>query len=179
MPLATMVDIETLSTHETNAVVLSIGAVRFSLADKPIIHSVGSWVLQLHPQFAAGREVLQSTVDWWAHPDRAEARKHWAEAKNIFSIPKALDELSEYIGAMPVWANGACFDIGNLTSLYTLTGRKVPWAYNAVRDARTIYNACPLYREKPGSWDEVAHHPTEDCLRQIWRLWEHTDKLGI
>jgi hypothetical protein len=180
-PEGIMVDIETLSTHPFNAAVLSIGAVRFAMKkDAPVI--IGTpylSVLDLNAQIAAGREVSNDTIKFW-RDQTPEARKHWADGTPM-RVNDALHSFYEFYGGskdpdLPIWANGICFDIGNLESLYRqfFPPNRIPWKYNATRDARTMYRAIPELRSRPPSaMGGADHDPVVDCRNQVWGLWEH------
>ncbi len=173
-----MLDIETLSAHPTDAVVLSIGVMSFIMREAaPTMTGHGLWVLSLNEQIADGRDISAETLDFWAAQPPA-AREHW---RNVEAIPviSALSRLTAFIQPNPkpdyppIWANGICFDIGNLESLYRAYSMSIPWRYNDVRDARTIYRVLPKLRERPPYADTgTAHDPIADCNKQIWGLWE-------
>jgi|SRR6185437_11888845 len=169
-----MVDIETLSTHTSNAVILSVGAVKFDLfEDFPVFHDEKMWVLDAHEQIAAGRDVSQNTLKFWADQP-PEAREHWACAVDRVPVHVFANEFREFCSLDSlIWAHGICFDINNIESLYC--NDTAPWRYNKVRDCRTIVNCCAERRQQPGNihGSVVAHNPMSDCYAQIWSLWEH------
>jgi hypothetical protein len=178
-PQGVMIDIETLSTHPSNAVVLSIGAVKFALRkQRPMFLGPKHFltVLELHSQIAAGREISAETQKFWREQS-PDARKHWTDTPPE-RVHEGLIALGNFIGdpELPVWANGICFDIGNLDSLYRtfLPDKGVPWKYNSTRDARTVYRALPEVCTIPdGALTTIAHDPVADCYNQIWGLWQH------
>lgn len=178
-PSEVMVDIETLSTSTHNAVVLSIAAARFTLDQRGAkIEQTGLWVPDLHAQIAKGRGISDATMKWWRAQDD-DARAHWKDTPPI-PVIDALQGLGTFICDMdtPIWSNGCCFDIGNLESLFAQWEMPVPWRYNAVRDARTIYKATPQLRDKKIE-PLPAHNPINDCVNQIWRLWEHRAETDL
>lgn len=175
-----MVDIETLAL-DADALVLSIGVIPFDCVGKD-----GPWfgesflaVPNLTEQIMMGRTIETSTQTWWGDPEREAASLHWRAPPKQLTVRSALAELSGFIReaeAPRVWANGAVFDIGILNSLYAQCGMKVPWKYNAVRDARTLYDVLPKHPDR--NWcnpekDGPLHHPVVDCRVQIIRMWEH------
>lgn len=173
-----MLDIETLSTAN-NAVVLSIGALGFQIEkEAPKVIASRLWVLDLHSQIAAGRDISAGTMKFWREQTKS-ARAHWAEDKPQ-DVTEVLVSLGGFIGESLVWANGSCFDIGILTSLHEQWSMGVPWKYNAVRDARTIYKATPKLRDRPTDLNlGPEHDPVADCISQVWGLWEHRAETDL
>lgn len=173
-----MLDLETLGL-KNNAVVLSFAAVAFKLyEEQPEIHNRKTWVLNLRSQFAKGRTTSDSTLQFWRDQPSA-ARAHW-ERGTPMSVELALQQLGDFFplgGNHIVWANGIVFDIGIIESLYHDFDVDVPWRYNAPRDMRTLYRTFKEARTRPPSAKEgIAHHPEDDCVNQIWTLWEHWPK---
>jgi hypothetical protein len=171
-----MLDIETLGLDST-AVVLSIGVTKFTLNEAaPLIGDSMLWTPNLAEQFAKGRNVNHSTLDFWRkQPDAAKAS--WLYPSKPEPVHTALTELSQFISSdyeVMMWANGITFDFGIMASLYHDFEIQVPWKYNAVRDARTIYRVLPKIRTRPeGSEQGPEHDPVADCIFQIWNLWGH------
>lgn len=173
-----MIDIETLAL-DANALVLSIGVMQFDCigTDRPWFGDPMLLVPDLVEQIMMGRTIENSTQKWWADPLHAEAAAHWKHPLTKLPVRAALAELSDFVKEAPrVWANGAVFDIGILNSLYHACGMTSPWKYNAVRDARTLYDVLPHIETR--SWDNPendgpAHHPVVDCRVQIIKMWEH------
>lgn len=176
-----MVDIETMSPHPWNALVLSIGAVHFipDRPDAPYIDVGMSVALDPLEQMLWGREVDPATQKWWAERD-VDAQDCWLRGKHV-DVLTGLNLLSTYLyGTTPsedvlyVWAHGVGFDFGNLESLYrkVFGPHSMPWKYNAVRDSRTIAREFPKQRTTSRTIAGVAHDPVADCITQIWDLWE-------
>jgi 3' exoribonuclease, RNase T-like len=173
-----MVDIETLGLA-SNAVVLSFAAVKFKLYDeKPMIDKRHTWVLNLRSQFGKGRTTTYSTLEFW-RDQPAAARAHW-ELGDPMSVELALQQFGDLFPREEehlIWANGIIFDIGILESLHRDFNVDVPWRYNAPRDMRTIIRTLSDTRKRPPSAElGIAHHPEDDCVHQIWSLWEHWPK---
>lgn len=172
MTLRIMLDIETLSTHNSNAVVLSVGAVPWSQNKAGVIFNPSRlWVLSLRDQFARGRTTMDSTIKWWQSQSDA-ARKHWhyPEERPV-EIGTFAQEFGQWFPSdAEAWANGIVFDLGNLATLLGVT----PWKYNAAADARTMYRHTTQFRQRPlDAIDVGAHDPIVDCKNQIWGVWEH------
>ncbi len=75
-----MIDIETLSTHPHNAVVLSVAAVSFELhRAAPQIFDSRLCVLDIHEQIAEGREISYDAMKFWREQS-PKARAHWGHS---------------------------------------------------------------------------------------------------
>lgn len=170
-----MLDIETASNHETNALILSVGMVAFTLAPAaPMFESKNLWVPTLRHQLALGRGTSASTLEWWRQQSDS-ARAHWIDEENPIDLGEMVSSmilaLKEY--NRTIWAQGICFDIGNLSNLFSQMGYSAPWGYNAPRDSRTIQRTMPLQRSRPTSLPVgTLHDPIYDCEQQIWSIWE-------
>lgn len=170
-----MLDIETLSTHNTNAAVLSVGAVEWTMnKERVIFTSKLSWVLNLSEQFALGRTTMDSTIKWWSEQSDA-ARAHWLTTPQT-NLRGFRDGLRSMIHADPdceVWAKGIMFDLGNVASLYYAAGEDVPWHYRAPSDMRVFWRTNTPQRARPTDLLEGPQHdPVADCESQIWNVWE-------
>lgn len=171
-PMDLMVDIETMSTHNTNALVLSVATVRFPRRPPRgvIITALSSelWVLDPTEQLAAGRHVDPNTQKFWKEQTE-KARDHWVNADTC-SIERFKTEFELALaGGEYIWANGILFDLGNIASFWDTP----PWKYNAPRDLRTI-RRCVGERDDAQSLviELTPHDPISDCLQQIHDLWQ-------
>jgi len=174
-----MIDIETMGTHTSESLILSVGAITFTMhKDGPSFLESFLKVLTWEPQVISGRRIEPGTQKWWSE-QTPQARRHWTDGDKIH--PAYLrDELLNFYNVTnlevrsDVWANGIVFDIGNLENLFHTYEKPIPWEYNAVRDARTIYQMPRLRQADPEIMAGfIGHDPIEDCKKQIWRLWEH------
>lgn len=180
-----MIDIETMSTDTSNALILSVGAVEFALHKRnPVFLDQWSWLPNLRHQLALGRATSANTITWWLAPERAAARTAW-----LVGSPTPLRVFADGLRsvtrtAKEVWANGVAFDLSNIAALVAQIDNesvvvtdehgKTPWKYNAASDARTIYKHTAQLRERPADLDfGPAHDAVADCKNQIWGLWEH------
>jgi hypothetical protein len=171
-----MIDIETLATSQ-NSLVLSIAAVKFTLFhERPAFHSEILIIPSMIDQIMLGRHVDPSTQDFWAKQPH-EVSSHWKDRQHeALNRWDTIQNLSAFYGnaEQRVWAHGICFDISILENLYGSSA--VPWKYNRVLDARTVDRICPT-RRTPTEDQGLnilalnAHHPIDDCKRQIWSLW--------
>lgn len=178
-----MIDVETLSTRP-DAVVLSIGARKFTLDEAngfPVFGDPFLVIPSITEQIALGRHVDMETVAWWQQQS-SEAKAHWRDASDS-CISESIGNINNFFWDVDpvnlVWAHGTDFDIPILKSLFGIV--KLPWKYNAVRDARTVYRLLPRLRIKPPdaiSLTGVKHHPVDDCDDQIWHLWERLKSTG-
>lgn len=174
----TMLDIETLSTRP-DAVVLSIGAVRFQLSPgtnngEPYFDDEICILPNLREQIALGRHVDMKTVSWWASLIPA-ARAHWAANYPESYLEESRKLLGDFVdGSETIWAHGTDFDIGVLRTLFA----EPPWKYNVVRDARTMYRNLIKKRKMSPDLKFIEHDPVDDSKQQIWRLWERIDNAS-
>lgn len=172
-----MIDIETLGL-DSHALVLSIGAIPFDCVgrDGPWFGDPFFAVPDMLEQILSGRTIERSTQLFWSAQSE-QASNHWRNPLRTLAVRSALAELSDFLKDAPrIWANGIVFDIGVLNDLYRQVGMTPPWKYNAVRDARTLYDIMP--HQDGRLWvnpeaDGVPHHPVTDCRVQIIRMWEH------
>jgi hypothetical protein len=148
-----MLDVETLGLRE-NTVVLSIGACVFDSA------GLGAdFYIELSPDRQHGSIDL-STIRFWLNQ---ESKGIQCPISGTASVQEAIVSLGEFLGDacqgeyedLVIWANGIDFDLPKVTNLYNYLGLPVPWKYNAVRDARTIYKTFALYGTKP---EHLAKH---------------------
>jgi len=163
-----MLDIETLSTNTSLAVITQIGAVKFNAAgiDRKQFH-LG---LDVDQQLAWGRVIDADTLAWWDTQDGSPY------LRNYFTVPRVLTALNRYIGsATRIWANGTVFDIGNLNSLYNMAGMSIPWPYNSATDMRTLRRYLGLNKESVQMPNHVA---VDDAYHQAaWVIEVAGDKL--
>jgi hypothetical protein len=173
-----MIDLETMSTHPSNAVVLSLAAIPFELfAAGPKHGPTLKRVLNINEQLMKGREVLASTQAFWMDQPE-EARAHWFDARLQVQVAEVLCELADFVREHKperIWANGIVFDIGNLETLFRQFGVPVPWKYNVPRDMRTVCREFPAinFQTNDGNTTGVLHDPESDCVDQIAALWSH------
>ncbi len=158
-----MLDTETLGTT-ADAVILSIGAVKFDL-ETGHIDDLGFYrSISVESNLDYKRRISESTLLWWFKQDAA-AQAVFHEPKE--SLPDALGELSDWIGTseFSVWSNGADFDIPMLSHAYTQVQQEVPWKFFNNRCYRT-------YKNLPGAKGirtpvlGVKHNALSDAFQQ-------------
>lgn len=133
-----MIDLETLGTV-ADAVILSIGAVRFDL-DSAAIDDAGFYAsVSIDSNLEHKRRIQEDTLIWWM--------KQSIAAQSVFHEPKqtlevALTELSDWIGRPDqyVWSNGADFDLPMLAHAYAQLRMDPPWKFWNSRCFRTYKN---------------------------------------
>lgn len=158
-----MLDCETLGTT-ADAVILSIGAVKFDL-DSNEIDDAGFYAsMTIESNLDYGRRIQEDTLLWWLKQDAA-AQQVFHEPKTVLS--EALIELSDWVGddSYTVWSNGADFDLPMLAHAYTQIGVEAPWKFWNSRCFRT-------YKNLPGAKKirlpvaGVKHNALSDAYQQ-------------
>jgi exodeoxyribonuclease VIII len=158
-----MIDLETRSTHG-NAVILSIGAVKFT--DTEILDTFYV-VLDSDQGIDMGLHVDAATDQWWKEQG-PEARAA------VFDAPKTdykegLFLLNEwYKTDLPTWGNSAVFDNVILRNSFAAFGVRCPWTYRNDRCYRTV-------RHEHGNIDfptfvGTKHNALDDALAQVKHL---------
>lgn len=171
-----MIDLETLGTR-ADAVILSIGAVKFNLDsgkidDKAFYASVS--IDSNHE--AVQRHISESTLLWWF--DQSE------EARKVFTEPKttlyaALEDFNSWMDGnidrerVKVWSNGADFDIPMMAHAFDTNGLAIPWMFYNARCFRT-YKALPQASGVLKPQNKCAHNALQDAITQAqWLISIH------
>jgi len=157
-----MIDNETFSTR-ADAVILSIGAVKFDL-ERGIIEDDGFYAsISIESNLKAGRHISDSTVTWWMGQGE--------DAKRLFDEPKvhlvdALISFTEWIGndVIAPWSNGADFDVPMIAHAFDTHGLAIPWNFWNVKCFRTFKNLPGA--PKCTSPAQIKHHALHDALSQ-------------
>lgn len=158
-----MCDLETLGTT-ADAVILSIGAVKFDLETGDIDDSAFYRSVSVDSNLEKGRRISEDTLIWWfKQPAAAQAVFH--EAKE--SLDGALIEFSDWIGSgdYSMWSNGADFDLPMMAHAYTQFGIEIPWKFWNSRCFRTYKNlpGAKSIRVEPTG---VKHNALSDAFQQ-------------
>jgi hypothetical protein len=171
-----MLDLETMG-NGNDAAIVSIGAVKFDTDHILDEFHVG---VELASAMQFGGKADPGTVEWWLHPDRAQARDNLLALVKI-DLPSALQGFSQWFGEdKPIWGNGATFDNVILRSAYARAGMEYPARFWNDRCYRTVKNAYPeitLVREG------VHHDACDDArcqakhLQAIWASLRNRDTL--
>jgi hypothetical protein len=166
-----MLDLETLATT-ADAVILSVGAVRFDLDSGFVFDAPGdAFYRAISIDSQHTRKISGSTLGWWAKQSDA-ARAVFTETN--CTLGKALAELTNWFdpqpGTMPnVWSNGADFDLPMLNHAYDQLGLTPPWQPYAGRCYRTFKNlpgARAIKVERQG----LHHNALDDAIYQARHL---------
>lgn len=184
-----MLDLETLDTRET-AVILSIGAVRFSL-DELVLGDEFYCIVDPVSCQQHGLTIGADTVRWWMGQSaeaRAEYNTPLSEAP-YYNLPIALERFQEFVGYRltidgerrlrvndsKVWGNGATFDNMIIRNAYRACNLPVPWSYKNDMCFRTMMKMFPVKEEPSG----VKHHALDDARRQaqaLIRVWQSIER---
>lgn len=175
-----MIDIEGMSTHERNAVILSVAIVEFKMTiEEP--HFLGNNVFfpMIETQLFLGRIVSDDTQRWWREQsDQARDASISTVRCELFQLCQGLLSIGggEEEKNVTVWADCMCYDFGNLVDLCDKVIGKRPWRYSAAHDVHTL-KYFPAKRIKPPHVIECLdlHNPVDDCIKQVWDLWELWD----
>lgn len=171
-----MIDLETLGTRH-NAVILSIGAVKFDPGIPADIQDRFHVAVDPSSCQNFGLEIDASTVMWWLHADRDMAREKLLGHLR-FDLPTALEGFALWFGqeSMPVWGNGATFDNMILRSAYEATHIPCPWKYWHDRCFRTVKNMVPAIAQLHLG---VLHDAANDAASQALHLQVLVRHLGL
>lgn len=161
-----MFDNETLATA-ADAVIMSIGAVRFDL-DTGEIDDVGFYSsISVESNLELKRRISEETLIWWMGQDIA-AKAVFREKKQ--TLRAALEDLTDWIGPddCQVWSNGADFDLPMLAHAMTQVGMEIPWKYYNSNCFRT-------YKKLPGAKNiripaVAKHNALADAHNQVETL---------
>ena len=164
--IQSMVDIETLSTKE-NALILSIGAVKFSL-DNGIIDT---FYVNLDPKTGKeyGRNIMKETIEWW---DKQDIKAKKAVFVDAVDYKEGLESFIDWYGtkSIPIWANSPYFDVKIIDSSLTAIGcEKYPWKYWDVLDFRTVLQLFGLDM-RDLKRDTIKHNALDDAKFQAEQL---------
>lgn len=162
-----MIDFETLGTV-ADAVIMSIGAVKFDL-DSDRIDDDGFYAsISIDSNLAMKRRIQEDTLIWWmGQPADAQAVFH--EPKQ--TLESGLIELTDWMGHSDyhIWANGADFDTPMLAHAFVQHGMEVPWKFWNSRCFRT-YKKLPQARQVNFVPDGTKHNALTDALNQAKHL---------
>ena len=163
-----MIDLETLGT-KPNAAIIQIGAVWFDLDREGVEYGDFEQTIALQSCIFSGLTIDSKTVEWWMQESNDAKRSVSRDADNLFG---AIDEFlfryrAQHNSVERVWSNGSNFDIPILeNAIRVAVGKEPPWAYNSVRDVRTIYwLAGRAGWAKPKR--ETAHTALADARAQV------------
>lgn len=168
MTLHVMVDFETLSSFAPTAPALSAGIVVFDTMAHPdncIVECAYIKGIDITYQLQhMGKMIDWGTLCWWSiQSEEARAEVFVEESSStIIEVAETLNSLYDKYGkAMPIWGNGANFDITILDSIYKHMMLRTPYSYRNIRCYREyMQNKARPY--KP----EVSHNAMHDAIAQ-------------
>jgi 3' exoribonuclease, RNase T-like len=170
---AVMVDLETMST-ESNASIISIGAVRFWLNVKQPEFTTDQLfytAVSLDSSQEAGLHIKADTVMWWLGQE-PEARNAF---KNPVSLASALNAFSRFIPSKEtyIFGNGAAYDNVVLHNAYKAINLKYPVSYKYDVCYRTLRK---LTNNQPPAFEGTKHNALDDAKAQTRDLMEILEK---
>jgi len=129
-----MLDIETYATS-ANAVILSIGAVRF---DQETGELGEEFYINVEPGSQRWREVDPDTLEWWGRQGPAAREKLTEEP--LVSLRTACIEFKKFLKKSDLlWSNGPTFDEVIIRSAFEQLGGEFPIGYYNSRCCRTEF----------------------------------------
>ena len=158
-----MVDLETLGTT-ADAVILSIGAVRFDLSSGKISDEEFYSSISVESNLSWKRRISEDTLLWWFKQDAA-ARQVFFEPKE--ALEHSLVQFSDWIGTGEhiMWSNGADFDLPMLAHAFSVCGIEIPWKFWNSRCYRT-YKNLPGAKAVKLPHEGVKHNAMADAFSQ-------------
>ena len=158
-----MIDIETLSTSPT-AAVIAIGAVAW-LEGRVEQHE--TFEVLIDPSIAVGTRDPR-TLQWWDEQDPS-VRGRMFSGKALTS--EALVQLRNWYlrqGIEEVWANAPTFDLIILEASFRATGVEIPWMFRDTRCMRTLTRLAKRrgIDYQPAYENRMAHDALSDALAQ-------------
>jgi len=160
-----MLDLETFSPSP-RAMILSIGAVRFSL-DKLELGDEFYHVIDLTSYDDPTFDFSPNTFYWWMGQGD-EAKKIFDADTVKVGIKKALAEFTYFVknsnsdSSVLIWGNGASFDNVIIRHAYEVCKFPVPWSHKQDVCFRTIRRMFPHTKVEGG----VAHNALQDAKNQ-------------
>ena len=161
-----MLDLETYGTR-AGCAIRSIGAVVFSPYEpskdglSPVFYRnvtrVSCTKSRLH--------VDPDTEKWWT--EQGEEARDVLEVNQVH-LKTACLEFNTWFRqneATHVWSHGAVFDIPIYECVAHAVGFKAPWAYNAGRDTRTLFELVGL-KTKDVPFVGIKHNALDDAIHQ-------------
>jgi hypothetical protein len=161
-----MIDIETLDTENT-AAVISIGAVVFDPDTAEVEDRVFHMNIDFEDALTHGTH-SEGTIKFWERQP-AEAQATLFEPAPV-SLEEALKGFSKYVKSWGtpkpkfIWGNSPSFDVAILRHACKQTGQKFPFTPWVEMDVRTLKNLMP--KELIPSKEGVNHSAVDDCLWQ-------------
>ncbi len=161
MPIAMMIDIETLGTTP-DAVVVQIGVVVGNTETGAVLRKVG-WCISTDEQ--RDRRMDYDTLCWWML-QADDVRQRVFDMKHAITPTRACAEIDALLSEFQpeeIWAGPAMFDLPILTHLF---GRK-PWAFWKERCLLTLRKHVDPDRKLQPPDNILAHDAVADAAWQF------------
>ena len=170
-----MIDIETLGT-KPNAVILSVGAIKFDPFNSNEPHDGKHWRLDVDAQTEIDREVNEDTLAWWAKQDPEIQEDAFGESGRT-DVYQFMKELNGWLtGCEAVWCQGPQFDMVILENLFRDFDMHMNWFFWQVSDCRTLFKMMPKDPRK--DIQEDLHDALADahwqavCVQQFFDMYK-------
>lgn len=181
-------DLETLGVFD-NSIVLSMACVSFEL-DKnevPVSYFLENSFFckfSVKEQMALGRDVEQSTLDWWKKQDKEVFKANCMPSFSDVSIKEGIRGLETYLKNEDydwktsfLWSRGIGFDFPKIESLCKNIGFKVPFNTFKARDIRTYFDILSGSLDGYGDFKDLEelkglnfHNALDDCVAEVIRM---------
>jgi len=163
-----MIDIETLDTAET-AAIIEIGAVTFAFdSDATNLFYIRCGVLCQSPE----RTVSPETVGWWRRQGFRPSL--WEGTTLKFALLSFKEWILGFGEVEGFWARDPIFDIGILNHAFRQACMAPPWSYNQTRSCRTMEWLCP---EAEVIEVGTKHNAADDAMTQVLYVKEAYKEL--
>lgn len=171
-----MLDLETLSTRP-NAVILSIGAVKFDPFSERIDVDDGlNLRICVDEQISLNRHIQEETIQWWGQQPKDVQDEAFSPDDRI-SLELLYKTLNKFlVGVDNIWCQGPVFDIAILEDLYRQLGIPTPWQFWQIRDSRTLFSVHGDPRDKNR---QGAHNALVDCCYQAIGVQQIYQQQGV
>lgn len=169
-----MLDLETLSL-DSNAVIVSIGAVAFDLHTGETGNQFHFSVDILEQMLNKGH-VSEDTLSWWSTQDTVAKSELVSKGTDAVSVQDAISSFNAWVTLNTadlkntrLWGNGITADNTWIRNLYTRHGEKFILPYWCDNDVRTLVQLenYDKVMELTGKFEGVKHDAVADCIHQI------------
>lgn len=161
-----MVDIETMG-HNSNAPVLSIGAVEFDPFSQVLDENEFYEAVDFESALTIGRPD-GSTMKWWMQQGEAARKAITMDGQpDIASVLADFHEWYQASRFTHFWCYGANFDEVILRNAFAEFEMTPPWGYRDVRCARTLLAITGQPKTKGGGVEHVALDDAKQHARDV------------
>lgn len=158
-----MIDLETMG-RRCNAVICSIGAVKFTLEDGVLDKFYCT--VDAKDCKSYGLTTDKSTLAWWKNQPKSTLE---ALLKDNIPLKEALTKFSLWYGpkSLPTWGNGVAFDNVIMENAYEAVSMQRPWKHWEDRCYRTMKNIIVV---DPPEREGTYHNALDDAIFQTRHL---------